>query len=207
MSKLKMILLLVAGAVVLWGAPALADQELMVSAAASLTNALREVAGQFEKTHPGAKIVCNFAASGVLLQQMAQGRPGGRLRCRGSENHEPGPGEKPHRSRHPEEFCQQPAGAHRARGFPAGPQRPQGSYPTGGEAGGGGQSGHRPGRALCPNRPGEGGAVGQIEAPVYSGRNQCARSWTMSAGARWTRAWSTPPTRRSPRARCKLFKR
>ena len=66
MSKLKMILWLVAGAVVLWGAPALADQELMVSAAASLTNALREVAGQFEKTHPGAKIVCNFAASGVL---------------------------------------------------------------------------------------------------------------------------------------------
>jgi molybdate transport system substrate-binding protein len=70
-----MILWVVAGAVVLSGAPALAGQELMVSAAASLTNALREVAGQFEKTHPGARIVCNFAASGVLLQQMAQGAP------------------------------------------------------------------------------------------------------------------------------------
>ena len=75
MRNLKMILWLVAGAVVLWGAPALADQELTVSAAASLTNALKEVAGQFEKTHPGAKVVCNFAASGVLLQQMAKGAP------------------------------------------------------------------------------------------------------------------------------------
>jgi molybdate transport system substrate-binding protein len=75
MSKLTMILLLVAGAVVLWGAPALADQELMVAAAASLTNAMKEVAGQFDKTHPGTRIVCNFAASGVLLQQMAKGAP------------------------------------------------------------------------------------------------------------------------------------
>jgi molybdate transport system substrate-binding protein len=75
MSKLKMIFLLAAGAVVLSGAPVLAGQELMVAAAASLTNALKEVAGQFEKTHPGTKIVCNFVASGVLLQQMAKGAP------------------------------------------------------------------------------------------------------------------------------------
>jgi molybdate transport system substrate-binding protein len=75
MMKHKIIFLLVAGAMVLWGAPAAADQELIVSAAASLTNALKEVAGQFEKTHPGARIVCNFAASGVLLQQMAKGAP------------------------------------------------------------------------------------------------------------------------------------
>ena len=33
------------------------------------------MAGQFEKTHPGTKIVCNFAASGSLLQQIAQGAP------------------------------------------------------------------------------------------------------------------------------------
>ncbi len=75
MTKRKIIFLLVAGAMVLWGAPAAADQELIVSAAASLTNALKEVAGQFEKTHPGTKIVCNFAASGVLFQQMAKGAP------------------------------------------------------------------------------------------------------------------------------------
>jgi molybdate transport system substrate-binding protein len=62
-------------ALVPWGTPAFAAQELIVSAAASLTNALKEVAGQFEKTHPGVKIVCNFAASGVLLQQMDKGAP------------------------------------------------------------------------------------------------------------------------------------
>jgi molybdate transport system substrate-binding protein len=75
MMKRKLLVWLVAGALVLWGAPALAGQELMVAAAASLTNALKKVAGQFEKTHPGTRIVCNFAASGVLLQQMATGAP------------------------------------------------------------------------------------------------------------------------------------
>ncbi len=69
------IIFLLAGAMALWGAPAAAGQELLVSAAASLTNALKEVAGAFEKTHSGVKIVCNFAASGVLLQQMATGAP------------------------------------------------------------------------------------------------------------------------------------
>jgi molybdate transport system substrate-binding protein len=71
----KKILFLMAGAAILWGAPAPAAQELMVAAAASLTNAMKEVAGQFEKTHPGTRIVSNFAASGVLLQQMAKGAP------------------------------------------------------------------------------------------------------------------------------------
>lgn len=75
MTNLKSIIMLLMGAMIIWGAPAYADQELIVSAAASLTNALKEVAGQFEKTYPGAKIVCNFAASGPLLQQIAQGAP------------------------------------------------------------------------------------------------------------------------------------
>lgn len=75
MTKLKMIFLLAAGAVTLWGSSAVADQELIVAAAASLTNAMKEVAMAFEKTHPGTRIVCNFAASGVLLQQMAKGAP------------------------------------------------------------------------------------------------------------------------------------
>jgi molybdate transport system substrate-binding protein len=60
---------------IIWPAPARADQELIVSAAASLTNALKEAAGQFEKTHQGTKILCNFAASGPLLQQIAHGAP------------------------------------------------------------------------------------------------------------------------------------
>ena len=75
MTNLKSIIMLLLGTMIIWQAPARADQELIVSAAASLTNAMREVAGQFETTHPGTKILCNFAASGSLLQQMAHGAP------------------------------------------------------------------------------------------------------------------------------------
>ena len=75
MTNLKSIIMLLLGAMIIWQAPALADQELIVSAAASLTNAMKEAAGQFETTHPGTKILCNFAASGSLLQQMAHGAP------------------------------------------------------------------------------------------------------------------------------------
>jgi molybdate transport system substrate-binding protein len=49
--------------------------ELTVSAAASLTNAFRELAPLFEAQHPGSKLQFNFAASGVLLQQIAKGAP------------------------------------------------------------------------------------------------------------------------------------
>ncbi|MDD2904195.1 MAG: molybdate ABC transporter substrate-binding protein [Syntrophales bacterium] len=75
MKKIKLFCLLGLAASILWGTPAFAAQELIVSAAASLTNALKEVAAAFEKAHPDTKIVCNFAASGVLLQQMAKGAP------------------------------------------------------------------------------------------------------------------------------------
>ena len=75
-AKVKLLfVLLVAGAMMLWGTPASADQELMVSAAASLTEAMKEMAVQFEKARPGVKVVCNFAASGILLQQMDKGAP------------------------------------------------------------------------------------------------------------------------------------
>ena len=92
MNKLKMILLLAAGAMVLWGPPAQAESELMVSAAASLTNALKEVAGQFEKAHPGNRIIGNFAASRRPAAADGQGRPGGCLRCGGPDHNEPGRG-------------------------------------------------------------------------------------------------------------------
>jgi molybdate transport system substrate-binding protein len=75
MSKIKLLFILGLALALGWGTPAAAEQELLVSAAASLTNAMKEVAGAFEKTHPGTKVVCNFAASGVLLQQMAKGAP------------------------------------------------------------------------------------------------------------------------------------
>jgi molybdate transport system substrate-binding protein len=75
MIKGKFFSVLGLAALILWGAPAFAAQELIVSAAASLTNAMKEVATAYEKAHPDTKIVCNFAASGVLLQQMAKGAP------------------------------------------------------------------------------------------------------------------------------------
>lgn len=49
--------------------------ELTVSAAASLTNAFRDIAPLFEAAHPGTKVNFNFAASGLLLQQIAKGAP------------------------------------------------------------------------------------------------------------------------------------
>jgi molybdate transport system substrate-binding protein len=52
-----------------------AAQQLTVSAAASLTNAFKELAPKFEAGKPGVTLRFNFAASGVLLQQVAQGAP------------------------------------------------------------------------------------------------------------------------------------
>ena len=50
-------------------------QELVVSAAASLTQAFQTIGQVFEKAHPGSKVVFNFAASGPLLAQIQQGAP------------------------------------------------------------------------------------------------------------------------------------
>jgi molybdate transport system substrate-binding protein len=69
------------GLLAVWGmalshpTPVMGAQELTVSAAASLTNAFPEIGKHFEKEHPGTKVVFNFAASGSLLQQIAQGAP------------------------------------------------------------------------------------------------------------------------------------
>jgi molybdate transport system substrate-binding protein len=57
------------------GAMASQAQEVIVSAAASLTNAFQSVGQAFEKTRPGAKVTFNFAASGPLLAQIQQGAP------------------------------------------------------------------------------------------------------------------------------------
>jgi molybdate transport system substrate-binding protein len=53
---------------------ALAGQ-LTVSAAASLTNAFGELGRAFEAEVPGVSVRLNLGASGVLLQQLAQGAP------------------------------------------------------------------------------------------------------------------------------------
>jgi molybdate transport system substrate-binding protein len=52
-----------------------AEQELIVSAAASLTNAFGEIGKKFEIANPGTKVVFNFGASGALLQQIDKGAP------------------------------------------------------------------------------------------------------------------------------------
>lgn len=49
--------------------------EITVSAAASLTNAFKEIGQAYEAQHAGAKVLLNFGASGALLQQMAKGAP------------------------------------------------------------------------------------------------------------------------------------
>jgi molybdate transport system substrate-binding protein len=49
--------------------------DLTVSAAASLTNAFKEIAAAYEAQNPGTKVLLNFGASGTLLQQMAKGAP------------------------------------------------------------------------------------------------------------------------------------
>lgn len=48
---------------------------LTVSAAASLGDAMRALAPAFEAEHPSLRLRWNFAASGVLLQQLMQGAP------------------------------------------------------------------------------------------------------------------------------------
>jgi molybdate transport system substrate-binding protein len=68
MAKLAAILLALA-------APAAGAQELVVSAAASLTNAFRDIGRQFEATHPGVKVALNIAGSDILLAQIAHGAP------------------------------------------------------------------------------------------------------------------------------------
>jgi len=49
--------------------------DLTVSAAASLSNAFQDIAPLFEAANPGHKLQFNFAASGPLLQQIANGAP------------------------------------------------------------------------------------------------------------------------------------
>lgn len=49
--------------------------DLVVSAASSLTDAFRSVGKAYEAKHPDTHVVLNFAASDVLLRQIASGAP------------------------------------------------------------------------------------------------------------------------------------
>ena len=50
-------------------------QDITVSAAASLSNVFKELAGLFEQANPEHQVQLNFAGSGVLLQQIIRGAP------------------------------------------------------------------------------------------------------------------------------------
>ncbi len=49
--------------------------DLVVSAASSLTNAFKELGSAFEQQNPGTKVITNFAASDILMQQIINGAP------------------------------------------------------------------------------------------------------------------------------------
>lgn len=66
---------IIASAICLTLTPLANADELVVSAAASLNNAFKEIATNFEAKNPNDKILFNFAASGTLLQQIAKGAP------------------------------------------------------------------------------------------------------------------------------------
>lgn len=76
MRKLKLVLGALALTLLLsaQAAPARAA-EIIVSAAASLTNAFDAVKKNFEAAHPGVTVVVNYGSSGALLKQMESGAP------------------------------------------------------------------------------------------------------------------------------------
>jgi molybdate transport system substrate-binding protein len=55
--------------------PAAQAEELIISAAASLTDAFKDIEPAFEAAHPGVDVIMNFAASGALYRQIEQGAP------------------------------------------------------------------------------------------------------------------------------------
>ena len=60
---------------VLLGADAALAGDLRVSAAASLGDAFRQIAGNYQRERPGTRVLLNLSASGALLQQLAKGAP------------------------------------------------------------------------------------------------------------------------------------
>lgn len=58
-----------------FGVPFALGTELLVSAATSLTDALETVRDDYQQDHPDVRIRYNFAASGVLEQQIRRGAP------------------------------------------------------------------------------------------------------------------------------------
>lgn len=73
--KMLSAFILATAAALFFPAPSSAATEIIVSAAASLTDAFTEIGRKFEAENPDVKVVFNFGASGALLQQIAGGAP------------------------------------------------------------------------------------------------------------------------------------
>ena len=69
----KTITLLIALALLIGGLSALAETEIIVFAAASMTETLTEAAGRYMDAHPGVAVICNFDSSGTLKTQIQEG--------------------------------------------------------------------------------------------------------------------------------------
>ena len=69
----KLLTWLVALALVAGGAGAVAEGEIVVFAAASLTETLTEIAESYMASHPGLRVLCNFDSSGTLKTQIREG--------------------------------------------------------------------------------------------------------------------------------------
>ena len=54
---------------------ALAQTEIIVFAAASMTETLTEIAGRYMEAHPDVTVTCNFDSSGTLKTQIQEGAP------------------------------------------------------------------------------------------------------------------------------------
>ncbi|MCI1004866.1 molybdate ABC transporter substrate-binding protein [Herbaspirillum sp. C7C8] len=74
-ARLKAALGAVCAATLLLATTSAHATDLVVSAAASLTNAFKELAQSFEQQHPGVKVITNFGASDILMQQIVRGAP------------------------------------------------------------------------------------------------------------------------------------
>jgi len=71
-----LISLSIAFASISWApSPVRAETELLVSAAASMTESFKELTKTYEAKTPGVKVRGNFGGSGTLLQQIVQGAP------------------------------------------------------------------------------------------------------------------------------------
>lgn len=73
--RLKHALGAAVAATLMFSAGAAGAADLVVSAAASLTNAFKELAQSFEQQNPGVKVITNFGASDILMQQIVRGAP------------------------------------------------------------------------------------------------------------------------------------